>query len=78
VFDDPTVASVRDPAVRNLLDQTRGLITELRTRVAALENERAETWARLREVQYKEGSTFASNEAMADAIARAHKMGGEE
>jgi hypothetical protein len=77
VYLDPRVAAIRDPAAREVVNQCGGLVVELLGRVAALENRQREVTARLQEVQYKEGSTFAANDATAAALVRAHKMGGE-
>lgn len=68
-FTDAIVASVRDPAARNLLDQARGMIRELQARVQALENRQEEVTARLADVQYKEGSTFLAGDVAAKAAA---------
>ena len=59
VFTDATVAAIRDPAARNLLDQLAGQVRDLRGQVAAIANLQREQIERLAEVQYRKGSRFA-------------------
>lgn len=66
-FSDATVAAIRDPAARNLLDQLAGQVRELRGRLDQAENVQREHTGRLADVQYREGSTFR---ALQDADAR--------
>jgi hypothetical protein len=69
-FSDAVVASVRDVAARNLLDQLAGQVRDLRSQVAQLENVQREHMARLREVVYLDASQFSELDAAALQVRR--------
>ena len=70
VFSEEVVASVRDVAARNLLDQLAGQVRDLRAQVAQLENIQREHMARLREVVYLDASQFSGLDAAALQVRR--------
>ena len=70
-FSDKVIASIRDVAARNLLDQLAGQVRDLRAQVQLLENVQREHTGRLAEVAYRPDSRFHEiDQAAADVRRR--------
>ena len=69
VFYDPTVAAIRDPAAREWVSRLQGMVNQLDSRVAYVENNLNEIRERLTWTMQLEGSPFTEGDRIARGIA---------